>query len=94
MSLLWAVLYFTLGAFGVILLIRLIVDMVRNANPTWRPKGLVLVVAELSLTITDPPLKFVRRFIAPLRIGAWNFDFALIVILLNVIFAQGFIRVG
>lgn len=74
--------------------IRLIVDMVRNANPVWRPKGLVLVAAELSMTITDPPLKFVRRFIRPIKIGALNFDLAWIVILLVVIFAQGYIPVA
>jgi YggT family protein len=94
MSLLWAVLSFALSAFRVIMFIRLIVDMVRNANPTWRPKGLVLVAAELSMTITDPPLKFVRRFIRPIKIGALNFDLAWIVILLVVIFAQGYIPVA
>jgi YggT family protein len=94
MSLLWAVLSFALSAFRVIMFIRLIVDMVRNANPTWRPKGLVLVAAELSMTITDPPLKFVRRFIRPIKIGALNFDLAWIVILLAVIFAQGYIPVA
>jgi YggT family protein len=94
MSLLWAVLSFALSAFRVIMFIRLIVDMVRNANPAWRPKGLVLVAAELSMTITDPPLKFVRRFIRPIKIGSLNFDLAWIVILLVVIFAQGYIPVA
>ena len=39
-------------------------------NREWRPKGGFLVLAEGIYTVTDPPIKFFRRFIPPLRVGA------------------------
>jgi YggT family protein len=91
--LLWALLSFALGAYRAIMLGRLIVDIVRNANPAWRPKGFVLVVAEICMTATDPPLKFVRRFIRPFRAGALSFDFAWVVIFIALNIAQGLVPV-
>ena len=55
---------------------RLILEYIPIFNREWRPKGGVLVVAEAVYTITDPPIKFFRRFIPPLRIGAIAIDFA------------------
>jgi YggT family protein len=34
------------------------------------------VAAELVYTVTDPPIKLLRRFIPPLRIGPVAIDFA------------------
>ena len=55
---------------------RLILEYIPIFNREWRPKGGVLVLAEAVYTITDPPIKFFRRFIPPLRIGAIAIDFA------------------
>jgi len=46
----------------------------------WRPRGFVLAIAEVVFAITDPPLKFVRRFVPPLRLGAVNLDLSFIVV--------------
>jgi YggT family protein len=55
---------------------RLILEYIPIFNREWRPKGGLLVVAEGIYTITDPPIKFFRRFIPPLRVGAIAIDFA------------------
>ncbi|MBU4464272.1 MAG: YggT family protein [Actinobacteria bacterium] len=60
----------------IILLGRLILDYIPMFNREWRPKGAGLVAAEVVYTITDPPIRFFRRFIPPLRIGAIAIDFA------------------
>jgi YggT family protein len=35
-------------------------------------------------TITDPPLRFVRRFVPPLRLGGISLDLAFLVLLIFV----------
>jgi YggT family protein len=59
---------------------RLILDYVRIFKPDWRPTGVVLAVAELIYTVTDPPLRYVRQFIPPLRLGAVALDLSFIVV--------------
>ena len=58
------------------LLIRLILDWMPLLNREWRPRGPGLIAAEVVYTVTDPPIKFFRRFIPPLRVGAIAIDFA------------------
>lgn len=65
-----------------VLLVRLVLDYIPMFNREWRPKGGGLVAAELVYTITDPPIRFFRRFIPPLRIGAIAIDFAFAVTML------------
>lgn len=61
--------------FVLVLLIRLVLDWIPFFNREWRPTGAGLVAAELVYTITDPPIKFFRRFIPPLRAGGIAIDF-------------------
>lgn len=56
------------------LLARLILEYIPMFNRDWRPRGGMLVVAEVVFTVTDPPLRFFRRFIPPLRIGPIALD--------------------
>jgi len=65
------VLLYMLVLFG-----RLILDYIPLFDREWRPKGVMLVIAETVYTITDPPIRFLRRFIPPLRIGGIAIDFA------------------
>ncbi|WP_420845470.1 YggT family protein [Microbacterium sediminis] len=65
------VLLYMLVLFG-----RLILDYIPLFDREWRPKGAMLVVAEVVYTITDPPIRFLRRFIPPLRVGGVAIDFA------------------
>lgn len=53
---------------------RLILDLVRSVNPSWRPRGAVLALAELAMTVTDPFIKVTRRIIPPVRLGNISFD--------------------
>ena len=87
-----ALLVLLLWLFFVLLIGRLVLDYIQMFARSWRPHGLVLVLAEIVYTITDPPLKFLRRFIPPLRIGgvALDLSFLVLIILVQVaIFAAG-----
>jgi len=47
---------------------------------------------EIVYAITDPPMKFVGRFIPPLRIGGVALDLSFIVILLALNFATMIVK--
>jgi len=87
-----ALLVLLLWLFFVLLIGRLVLDYIQMFARSWRPSGFVLVLAEIVYTITDPPLKLLRRFIPPLRIGgvALDLSFLVLIILVQVaIFAAG-----
>ena len=73
-----------LNIFGLILIARLILDYVQMFSRTWRPTGVVLVFVELVFSLTDPPLKFVRRFVPMVRIGSISLDISFIVLILGI----------
>lgn len=64
---------------------RIILDLVTQLRRDWRPKGFVLVLSIWVLRVTDPPLRFVRRFVKPLRIGGIALDLAMLVLLLALL---------
>lgn len=82
------VLYFLLTIFLWLLLIRLVVDWVQVFARSWSPKGPVLVVLEVVYSATDPPIKFVRRFVPPLRIGSIALDTSFLIVLIAVYLLQ------
>ncbi len=79
-----AILYLALQVFLWLLLIRLVVDWVQVFARSWTPKGPVLFLLEIVYTITDPPIRFIRRFIPPLRIGSVALDTSFLVVLIIV----------
>jgi YggT family protein len=73
---------FALFIFFIILLGRLVLDWVQAFARDWRPRGVILVVAEVIYTITDPPLKALRKLIPPLTLGSIRLDLAFLVLML------------
>jgi hypothetical protein len=45
-------------------------------------EGLTVVILEVIMTVTDPPVKLLRRLIPQLTIGAVRFDLSIMVLLL------------
>ena len=74
------IIYWGLNLFLITLIGRLILDYVRIFSPNWRPRGIVLALAELIYSITDRPLRFVRQFVPPLRLGAISLELSFIVV--------------
>ena len=66
------------------LLARLILDYVRMFARNWRPKGIGLILVELVYSITDKPMRFVGRYIPPLRLGSVSLDLSFIVLFFGV----------
>ena len=90
-SVIASIVHTALLLFLLVLFARLILDYIPLFNREWRPKGAGLVAAEVVYTITDPPVRFFRRLIPPLRIGSLSLDFGfsltilIVLILMNVV---------
>ncbi|KQQ64848.1 MULTISPECIES: YggT family protein [unclassified Microbacterium] len=75
-----------------VLFARLILGYIPMFNREWRPKGAGLVAAELVYTLTDPPVRFFRRIIPPLRIGSISLDFGFSITILIVLILMSIVR--
>ena len=76
---------------------RLVFDWVQVLSRSWQPKGFVLVLCEAVYSVTDPPMRAVRRVIPPVRFGGMALDLSPMVLLiglylLQIINAQIFFR--
>jgi YggT family protein len=71
----------------VLLVARAILDIVMSLNRGFHPTGPVLVLVEIAYTVTDPPLRLLRRFIPPLRIGSIALDLGFLLLFVVVQFA-------
>lgn len=80
----FAILYFILFVFWLLLIGRVIVEFIRSFARDWRPSGLVVVVLEAIFTVTDPPVKLLRRIIPPLNLGGVRLDLSIMVLLFIV----------
>jgi YggT family protein len=70
---------------------RFILEWVQQIAPQWRPRGVVLLIAEATYTVTDPPLRFLRRYIKPLRIGAVAIDLSWTLLLFGTYIAMSLV---
>jgi YggT family protein len=82
-----------LGLFKLALFIRIIIDYVRMFAKNWRPNSILLAFFEFIYSITDPPMRYVQRFVPPLRLGGISLDLSIIVLLIAVNLLQGAVRV-
>jgi YggT family protein len=85
MAILKVVLYYLLAIYLVILIGRMIFSWIQAFARSWRPTGIVLVIAETIFTLTDPPLKFLRRYIPPLRLGTVAMDLSFMVLFIVIL---------
>ena len=82
------VLLFVLNVFFAALICRLVLDWIQVLAREWRPRGPILMFAEGVYTVTDPPLKFLRRLIPPLSLGSIRLDMAFLVLMVIVLVLQ------
>jgi YggT family protein len=78
------VLGFVVFLYLLVLVGRVVFDWIRILAREWRPRGPVLLVAEPVYTLTEPPLRALRRVIPPLRLGAVSIDLSFMVLFLGV----------
>ena len=84
MNIVGQVLFVGLWIFLIVLIFRLVMDYVFMFARSWHPRGFVLVILEAVYSVTDPPLKALRRVIPPLRLGGIAIDLSFLVLFVVV----------
>jgi YggT family protein len=82
MDVFWAIYGVVVFSFFIALIGRFIIDWVQVLARSWRPTGLVLVVAEGIYTVTDPPLRALRKVIPSPNLGGVRLDLSFLVLML------------
>ena len=91
-SLLAWILSSILSLYFLILLVRVVLDWVQVFARQWRPRGLVLVLANLVYALTDPPLRLIRRRVPMARLGGVGIDLSFLVLVFGIWILQWFLR--
>jgi YggT family protein len=73
-----------LSVYLVLLVARMVLSWIQVYARDWHPKGILLVVAEGVYSATDPPLRFLRRYIPTLRLGSVALDLSFMLLFLVV----------
>ncbi|MCB5910471.1 YggT family protein [Streptomyces sp. NPDC050161] len=84
MSVFGQVIYIALYCFLIVLIFRLVMDYVFQFARSWQPGKAMVVILEATYTVTDPPLKLLRRVIPPLRLGGVALDLSFFVLMIIV----------
>jgi YggT family protein len=84
-ALFFGILWLLATIYFVLLIARLILDWIQVFSREWTPRGVVLVLAEIVYTATDPPLKALRRVVKPIRIGPVALDLAFFIVFFGVV---------
>ena len=79
------VLVYVLTIYLVVLIGRMIFSWIQAFAREWHPSGILLVIAEGIFTITDPPLKLLRRFIPTLRLGMVALDLSFMILFIVIL---------
>jgi YggT family protein len=84
----FAALYYLLHVYLVVILARIVVETTRQFARSWRPVGIAAISLEVVYLSTDPPIKLLRKFVPPLRLGGVSLDLSILILLLVVIGLQ------
>ena len=88
MSLVLSIVYLVVHVLYIALLGRLVLDWVQMFARGWRPKGMALVAASTIYSLTDPPMKALRRLVPPLRFGGVALDLGFLILVFAVSILQ------
>ena len=83
------IVYQVLSLYVYVLIARIIIDYVMMFSRSWKPRGFVLALVDFVFRVTDPPLRFLRRFIPPLRLGSVSLDLSFLVLIIGVQILSG-----
>ncbi|MEO5778306.1 MULTISPECIES: YggT family protein [Arthrobacter] len=92
MGIIFGLVYIALLLFFIALIVRLVFEWVQMFARSWRPSGVALVAAHTVYSVTDPPLKVLRRLIPPLRLGGISLDVGFLLLFVAVSFAMAIAR--
>jgi YggT family protein len=84
-ALLWGVVGYVLWLYIVLILARVVLEWTRQFARSWRPVGTAAIGVELVYSLTDPPIRLLRRLVPPLQLGTVSLDLSVIILLIVLI---------
>ncbi|MGV8851279.1 MAG: YggT family protein [Rhodoglobus sp.] len=91
-SIIATVAIYVINLFMLAMWARFILDLVVVFARGWRPSGVGLVLSEVVFTITDPPIKAVRKVVPMIRIGNGALDLSWMLVMLACIILTSILR--
>lgn len=79
-SIVFHIIDWLIEAYLVVLFCRMILDWVFALVPRWRPRGVVATLVNVAYQLTEPPLRWLRRYIKPVPLGRVYFDVSFLVL--------------
>ena len=78
-----------INLYMMVLFARVILDWSQFFARGWRPTGILLVVANVLYALTDAPIRWIGRYVPPLRVGGgMAIDVGFMVLFLVLIITQ------
>ncbi|MCW4355433.1 YggT family protein [Hoyosella sp. YIM 151337] len=77
--------------YSLFLIARVVIEFIRMFARDWHPTGAIVVILEFIFTITDPPIKFLRKFIPPIPLGSVRLDLSVLILLIGIMVLQSVI---
>lgn len=87
LAIILSIINWLIDAYMAVLFIRLILDWVAMLT-RWQPRGFVFTLVDAVYWLTEPPLKFLRRYIRPIMFGSFGLDLSFIVLWFALILLQ------
>ncbi|MCC6496227.1 MAG: YggT family protein [Propionibacteriaceae bacterium] len=84
MALIGVLIHGVLWSYLAVLTVRMVLSVMPLLVRQWEPRGVLLVIAEFVYTVTDPPLRFLRRFVPSPRLGDMVVDLPFTVLFLGL----------
>jgi YggT family protein len=88
LALFFEILGIALFIFWLLLIARIVVEFIRSFSRDWHPHGATVVILEAIMSLTDPPVKLLRRLIPQITIGTVRLDLSIMVLLLVAFFGM------
>lgn len=80
-----------LGIYVTVLFARMIIDWVLVLSRDWQPKGVINDIFRVIYGLTEPPLRFLRRYVPSIPLGPVSLDVSFIVLYFIIIVLQAII---
>jgi YggT family protein len=91
LSIVLQVFYLLLYTFFLTLIARFVMGYVLQFGRRWHPGRGAAAALEVVWSVTDPPLKALRRVIPPLRLGTVSLDLSSLVLLVILIVLMSYV---
>ena len=69
-----------IDAYMLILFARMVLDWVSILAPRWYPRGVAATLIGVVYRVTEPPLRWLRRYIRPIPMGMMSLDVSFMVL--------------